>query len=143
MSNLLFAYGTLLPGRAPGEIAAVVNRLRPVERGFVRGTLYDLGDYPGAVLDPTSPRMIVGTVLQLPDDAGFLHQLDAYEGFDPNAPEESLFLRVRHPVTVASGRTLQCWVYVYNRAPLRARIVAGGTFQSDQFESKTAARTPE
>jgi gamma-glutamylcyclotransferase (GGCT)/AIG2-like uncharacterized protein YtfP len=125
MSNLLFAYGTLLPGRAPDEIAGAVDKLQPIEQGFVRGTLYDLGGYPGAILDPSSQQAIAGTVLQLPEDADLLRQLDDYEGFDPSAPAESLFLRVLHPVSVASGRTLPCWVYVYNRTQEPPSNVAG------------------
>jgi gamma-glutamylcyclotransferase (GGCT)/AIG2-like uncharacterized protein YtfP len=136
MSNLLFAYGTLLPGRAPGEIAEAVERLRPLEQGFVRGTLYDLGEYPGAILDSASERTIAGTVLQLPEDADVLRQLDNYEGFDPGAPEESLFLRVLHGVTVASGRTLPCWVYVYNRTPEPHRIVANAKHPPGQLEAE-------
>lgn len=121
MTDHLFAYGTLQPGRAPAEIAAAVERLRPVGEGFVRGALYDLGDYPGAVLDPSSHQKIAGTVFQLPEDANILRQFDQYEGFTPGAQETSLFLRTRCPVALASGRTLECWIYVYNGTPEQSR----------------------
>jgi gamma-glutamylcyclotransferase (GGCT)/AIG2-like uncharacterized protein YtfP len=65
MSDFLFTYGTLQPGDAPDEIASTLARLRPVGKGFVHGVLYDLGDYPGAVLDPSSKRRISGTVFRL------------------------------------------------------------------------------
>jgi len=55
MSDYLFTYGTLKHGHAPDEIASAVTKLRPVGKGFVPGVLYDLGDYPGAVLlNPSS-----------------------------------------------------------------------------------------
>lgn len=117
MSEYLFTYGTLHPGRAPREIAAAVEQLQPLERGFVRGALYDLDEYPGAVLDPSSQQKIPGTVFRLPNDPEILRQLDEYEGFDPNAPQSSLFLRVPHSVTLDSGRTLECWIYVWNETP--------------------------
>ena len=60
----------------------------------MRGVLYDLGDYPGARLDASSEQRIIGWVYRLPEDAGVLQELDRYEGFNPEAPEKSLFLRV-------------------------------------------------
>ena len=127
MTAYLFTYGTLQPGRAPAEIAPAVAKLRPVAEGFVRGLLYDLGDYPGAVLDPSSPQCISGTVFQLPADPAILRQLDGYEGFDPDAPDVSLFLRVQCSVALTAGGVLNCWIYVYNGKPEPARIVASET----------------
>ena len=103
MPAYLFAYGTLQPGRAPAEIAAAVAKLLLVAEGYVRGQLYDLGDYPGAILDSSSPQQISGTIFELPEDPDILSQLDAYEGFDPDAPEQSLFLRVQCTVALSTG----------------------------------------
>ena len=50
MKDYLFAYGTLAEEHAPQEIAGTVTQLRYVGQGFVFGRLYDLGEYPGAVL---------------------------------------------------------------------------------------------
>jgi len=126
MTAYLFTYGTLQPSRAPAEIAPAVAKLLPVADGFVRGHLYDFGDYPGAILDPSSPQQISGTVFQLPDAPASLLQLDAYEGFIPDAPEQSLFLRVPCSVALATGGALTCWIYVYNGQPEPARIVTSG-----------------
>lgn len=126
MSEYLFSYGTLRPGRAPAEIAAAVGRLRVIGSGRVRGVLYDFGDYPGAVLDEGAPGEIEGTVYELPEDADILRQLDAYEEFDPDAPESSLFARELHLVRLESGGTQMCWVYVYNRDPAGAAVMRHG-----------------
>lgn len=126
MSEYLFTYGTLRPGRAPAEINAVVAKLRVVGTGRIRGVLYDFGDYPGAVLLATTTAEIEGTIFELPDDAEILRQLDAYEEFDPGAPEASLFVRELHEVRLDSGGTLMGWIYVYNRDPAGAPIAAGG-----------------
>ena len=128
MSDYLFTYGTLHPGHAPEEIAPAVAKLRPVGKGFVHGVLYDLGDYPGAVLDPSSKQRISGTVFRLSEDADVLRQLDEYEGFDPGAPHKSLFIRTLHPVSLSTGRTLQCWIYVYNQKPEPAQILSSGSY---------------
>jgi gamma-glutamylcyclotransferase (GGCT)/AIG2-like uncharacterized protein YtfP len=123
MTEYLFSYGTLQPGRAPAEIAAAVARLRPVGAGRIRALLYDFGRYPGAILDAEEPAETEGVVFELPDDADLLRQLDAYEEFTPGAPESSLFVRELHAVRLDSGGTLMCWIYLYNRNPAGAREV--------------------
>ena len=50
-----------------------------------------------------------------------LRELDAYEGFDPEEPEASEFVRVREPVEMSDGGAVECWMYRYNRAPSRDR----------------------
>jgi gamma-glutamylcyclotransferase (GGCT)/AIG2-like uncharacterized protein YtfP len=128
MSDYLFVYGTLQAGFAPPEIAHVVEALKPVAKATVPGILYDLGEYPGAILDPSSKQTVSGMVLQLPDDARVLALIDKYEGFNPNSPEASQFVRVLENVALESGRQLECWTYVYNRDPESAPILQDGRF---------------
>jgi gamma-glutamylcyclotransferase (GGCT)/AIG2-like uncharacterized protein YtfP len=113
-SELLFVYGTLRPGRAPAEIAAIVNLIMPVGEATVRARLHDLGAYPGIVLDANADN-VPGVLLALPADPDILAQLDAYEGFIPAHPEISLFRRVKTTATRTNGEPAECWVYIYNR----------------------------
>jgi gamma-glutamylcyclotransferase (GGCT)/AIG2-like uncharacterized protein YtfP len=115
MTDYLFAYGTLQPGLAPSQIAGAAAKLRPVGLGFVYGELYELDGYPGAVPDVHSKSKITGTILELPGDENVLRQLDEYEGYDPEAPESSEFVRVRQTVELVGGGTLECWIYRYNQ----------------------------
>ena len=124
----LFAYGTLHPVHAPQEIADLVRRFEIVGKGTVPGTLYDLGSYPGAVLDPISSRLITGTVFRLPAGDDVLFRLDAYEEFVPEAPWRSLFIRRVHPVTCDDGRILPCWIYEYNGSTQGAAIIESGAY---------------
>jgi gamma-glutamylcyclotransferase (GGCT)/AIG2-like uncharacterized protein YtfP len=135
MSDYLFAYGTLQPGLAPGEAAPLVAKLVPVGAGFIYGRLYDLGRYPGAVLDPASGRKVFGTVLELPGEASFLRELDDYEAFDPDAPGESLFLRISQLVELESGGALSCWIYVYTGTLNHARVLESGRFMKKRARS--------
>ena len=139
MSSYLFAYGTLQPGHAPKEIAGAVAELQLLGKGSVRGSLYDLGQYPGAVIDSSSAKRILGTVFRLPGDEKVLRELDNYEGFDPDAPDRSLFVRRLHPVRLASGRTLRCWEYEYNRKTEGAKPLTGGRYQK-ALRAKSARR---
>lgn len=114
----LFSYGTLQPKLAPPEIAPTVRQFRRVGKGSVRGRLYDLGEYPGAVLS-RGGSAVRGLVFELPDDPEILARLDEYEGFDRAHPQGSLFIRRKCFVTLEDGRRLSCWIYTYNR-PLGA-----------------------
>jgi gamma-glutamylcyclotransferase (GGCT)/AIG2-like uncharacterized protein YtfP len=128
MADYLFAYGTLQPGLAPTKIARVAAKLRPVGEGFVRGMLYDLGGYPGAVADTNAKGLIVGTVMELPEDEGLLARLDKYEGFDPRAPETSEYIRERQVVELTIGGTVECWFYRYNRKARDSDRVESGAW---------------
>src|SRR5258708_20900133 len=107
MKRYLFSYGTLLPQRAPAEIAPVVRHMRRIGPGKVRGRIYDLGDYPGAVLSKSGP-IILGEVFELPDKPDILGKLDEYEGFDAANPQGSLFVRKRWLVTLDRGKKKWC-----------------------------------
>ena len=128
MTQYLFAYGTLQPGLAPTEIARVAAKLQPVGEGFVRGVLYDLGGYPGAVADPDADGRIAGTVMELPEDESVLERLDAYEGYDPQAPEMSEYIREKQTVELKAGGTVGCWFYRYNREPRDSQRVKSGAW---------------
>ena len=129
MNDYLFAYGTLQPGLAPSKIAPLAARLRAVGAGFVRGTLYDLGAYAGAVPDPNAEGRIAGTVMELPENESYLRQLDFYEGFDPEAPETSEYLRERQTVELSQGGTLECWIYRYNGKTDGKRVIESGDWR--------------
>lgn len=121
MTEYLFAYGTLLPGLAPEEIASEVDKLQPVGEGFVDGKLYDLGSYPGAVIDSASAWIVYGTVYELPEDANLLRKLDAYEG-----PE---YARIEQLVTLVAGGVCTCWVYDYQGKPSEERFIESGRWE--------------
>lgn len=92
----LFTYGTLRPGSAPArELLAGCDR---VSTATVRGTLYDLGEYPALLL--TGEDEVEGEIWRCP--TGVLPRLDAYEGV-----RTGLFRRAG---VRASG--IGCWVYV-------------------------------
>ena len=115
MSDHLFVYGTLLPDRAPYEIADIVKDFKRLGRGTIQGKLYNLGAYPGVVLDTRSKERIEGDIFVLPPSPEALACLDEYEEYRPNDPERSLFTRQRVQVTFQNGSRLLCWIYVYNK----------------------------
>jgi gamma-glutamylcyclotransferase (GGCT)/AIG2-like uncharacterized protein YtfP len=128
MSQYLFVYGTLQPGCAPPQMAGIVAKMREVGKGFIRGLLYDLGGYPGAVPNESAPGKIYGTVMELPDRSEILQELDKYEGFDPKSPETSEYVRELREVELMAGGALECWFYRYNWAANESRVIASGVW---------------
>src|SRR5262245_36935824 len=112
MNDYIFFYGTLLPGLEPPRLTETLKVLSPQGEARVRGRLYDLGNYPGAILDSLCEREIVGHVFSLPESV--IPTLDVYEDFDPDHPERSLFVRTRTSARLLSGSIVECWIYVFN-----------------------------
>lgn len=129
MREYLFLYGTLIPSQASDEMAATVQRLQRIGSAYAQGYLYDLGEYPGAILDPSSDTKITGEVFEITNKQDVLASLDSYEEFNPADLEGSLFVRTESPVTLSDGRRLNCWMYVYNRNPGAAPLVVGGDYE--------------
>jgi gamma-glutamylcyclotransferase (GGCT)/AIG2-like uncharacterized protein YtfP len=117
----LFAYGTLQPPFAPAAVLRRLRDARAIGAATVRGTLYDLGRYPGLVRDATGRRRVRGTVIELPRPPRaevLLRWLDRYEG--------AAFRRERCIARIGQRR-LACWAYVLRHPPgPRARLIGGG-----------------
>jgi len=128
MKDYLFAYGTLAEDRVPLEIASAVKRLKYVGDGFIFGRLYDLGDYPGAVLDAGARRKIFGKIYELPSDSKLLNRLDTYEEFDPERPSQSLFVRKQTSINRPNKKTVKGWVYEYNKGVRRRPLIEHGRY---------------
>lgn len=108
-SELIFVYGSLCSaGSAYARIAGLATF---VDTGSVAGRLFDLGSYPGAVLEPEGTGRISGEVHALRNPAPALAALDAYEGLGP----EGEYVRTRCSVATEGGRVLKSWIYLYAR----------------------------
>src|SRR5262245_52335256 len=140
MSQHLFVYGTLLQSEAPKAIASIVKRFRSLGSAHVRGRLYDFGEFPGAVLDPSSRTIIHGELVVLPADGRVLQELDRYEEFDSSDPKRSLFVRKKARVQMANGSSREGWIYVYNKPPRKAKLVRGGDYVRSRSISDSSVR---
>jgi gamma-glutamylcyclotransferase (GGCT)/AIG2-like uncharacterized protein YtfP len=132
MREYLFLYGTLMPGKCDNVITPIVKRLHRVGTAYVPGRLYDFGEYPGAVVDPSSDTSVRGELVELPQNRAVLDELDRYEEFDPLNPSGSLFVRKKTEVRLADGRKRESWIYVYNRHPGDAPLVQGGDYSKSK-----------
>lgn len=128
MPDYVFFYGTLMtPFKRPGR-QRVESKLVFAGRGRIRAALFDLGIYPAAIPAEDEQSTVAGEVYELLDPPIVLAALDELEGFRPNEPARSLYLRVRTDVRLDAGDTRPAWAYFYN-APLgRAERIPSGDY---------------
>jgi len=133
MSNqYLFIYGTLL--QSGNEFALYLQKNSTVHsKGKFKGRLYDIGEYPGAVLDK-SGSYVYGNIVLL-NDPVVLNNLDIYEGYGSKQPKPNLFIR-----KLISAETdnvpLKCWVYLYNLPLMGLHLITSGDYLSHQKGKK-------
>lgn len=126
MADLVFFYGTLMAGFDRRRRAGIDQNLTYVGRGSIPGALFDLGIYPAAV--PAPEGRVWGEVYEAGEPEAVLAALDEIEGFRPDNPDGSLYLRQQAEVTLPDGTRAQAWVYFYN-APLgRASRIPSGDY---------------
>lgn len=97
--HLVFVYGTLRSGSA-GAMPVRFPNAKFIAAAKVSGRLYDLGAYPGLLLDE-STSLVSGEVYEVDDS--ILSELDDFEG-------SSNYSRKQVEITLGSDRK-SCWVY--------------------------------
>src|SRR5262245_26645101 len=95
--------------------AGIDHQLTYLGRGSIQAALFDLGIYPAAV--PAPEGRVWGELYAVADARSVLTALDEIEGYRPDDPDRSLYVRSQTPVRLTDDRTEQAWVYFYN-APL-------------------------
>jgi gamma-glutamylcyclotransferase (GGCT)/AIG2-like uncharacterized protein YtfP len=128
VTDFVFFYGTLMAGFDRRRRAGIDSKLTYIGRGSIKAALFDLGLYPAAI--PAPDGHVWGEVYAVADTDAVLKALDDIEGFTPEHPDQSLYLRKQTEVTLPDGSTASAWVYFYN-APLgqAARISSGDYFE--------------
>jgi len=120
---LLFVYGLLRRGQSGHDDLGLEGRVHYLGSDRVQGQIYHLGDYPGMVTG--SHGIVHGDLLAI-EDVALLHDMDAYELFDPDQPDSSEYRRIEVDL-LDSGK--RAWAYEYNRPVAGLPIVAGGDWQ--------------
>ncbi|KAA3626325.1 MAG: gamma-glutamylcyclotransferase [Proteobacteria bacterium] len=118
-STLLFVYGTLLTGTGDAALDRLLKRcLVPLNDAVVRGRLYRLGGYPGAVPDPECQTRVPGVIVHVRHARFCWPRLDRYEDCG------RLYTRERITAfALPGGVPVSCWIYRYRgRTRFRQRI---------------------
>jgi gamma-glutamylcyclotransferase (GGCT)/AIG2-like uncharacterized protein YtfP len=100
--HLVFVYGTLRRGSA-GAMSLRFPNSKFIADAKVSGSLFDLGAYPGLLLDESNSS-VIGEVYEVDDE--ILNRLDEFEA-------ASNYWRKQVEVSLGTHRSL-CWVYEPN-----------------------------
>ncbi len=99
-----------------------------VDEAFVYGQMFDLGDYPGIVMDHNRSAQVYGDCFKLLDPTAALATFDDYEECGPAHPTPWLYLRETQTCYLKAGNSLKAWVYVYNRDLTDKPLIEGGDY---------------
>src|SRR6478609_9682786 len=119
----IFVYGSLRSGFHHPAYEYISRYFSLVGNAKVKGSLYDMGEYPAAVSSNGS-NFIVGELyaIKQADEFGWaIAQLDDYEGIHVEQGEIALYKREQTTVYINDTETL-AWIYWFNGN------VSGGTY---------------
>lgn len=103
----LFVYGTLLKHFDIDVLKPLQGCLQFVNKGHVKGTLFDLGEYPAYV--ESTLGTVKGEIYSVENAQKVFEVLDEYEG------EE--YSRKQQWVQLEKEEQIRCWLYVYKLTP--------------------------
>jgi gamma-glutamylcyclotransferase (GGCT)/AIG2-like uncharacterized protein YtfP len=110
----LFVYGSLRSGFHHPAYQYISKHFSLLGIAKVRGKLFDLGEYPGAI-KCAEDLFITGELYELKKAGEFewaFEQLDDYEGLNPEVGESELFKRELTEVIVGD-QYVTGWIYWY------------------------------
>jgi gamma-glutamylcyclotransferase (GGCT)/AIG2-like uncharacterized protein YtfP len=124
-THLVFVYGSLRRGSA-GAMSIRFRNSRFIAEAKVSGSLYDLGAYPGLLLnEPNS--MVIGEVYEVDDET--LGKLDDMEAL-------SHYWRKQVKISLGT-QTKKCWVYAPNPEAFSRRTLITSGDWIDYAKTKT------
>ncbi|SEN52076.1 Uncharacterized conserved protein YtfP, gamma-glutamylcyclotransferase (GGCT)/AIG2-like family [Mucilaginibacter gossypiicola] len=133
-NQFLFVYGTLLqPGNQFADYLS--KHCKFISEGKIKGRLYDIGDYPGAVIDDREERYIYGRIFMMDDPETILKIVDDYEGIGDvyHHPQEY----TREQVNILTiDNNINCWMYLYNLSVSNCRQIISGDYM--QYSNNAA-----
>ncbi len=124
---LLFVYGTLMSGCERGDFLNRGHKVRFLGAGITQGKLYDLGNFAG-LIESDHGMPVRGEIYEIIDEETFFATLDIIEGYWPQQPERSLYVRKQVAVQTENG-LLHAWAYVYNQPVNGFSIIASGDYR--------------
>ncbi len=111
----LFVYGTLQKAfRHP--LHRLLSRYADYKgEGSLCGRLYEIDNYPGAILTRSCKEQVYGELYRLKYPSIILPLLDRYEECDARFPKPHEYRRIITDLYTDPGKHLRAWVYLYNR----------------------------
>ncbi|HBA66105.1 MAG TPA: gamma-glutamylcyclotransferase, partial [Methylococcaceae bacterium] len=120
-TNYLFVYGTLRRHHGHPMSHWLSQCADWIGAGFFQGKLFNLGEYPGVIKSDNAGDRVLGDIYRIGRPKMILATLDRYEQCSIRDPRPHEYRRSIEPVMLDKGKTLNAWVYLYNR-PIKDHI---------------------
>ncbi|MCX4191471.1 gamma-glutamylcyclotransferase family protein [Methylophaga sp. OBS1] len=132
-NKYLFVYGTLMHNSEHPMHQVLQAHSEFVCHGRIRAQLYQIHDYPGAVLSNMADDEVHGEVYRLATPS-VLAQLDDFEECSAAFPEPREYRRQTVEVTVSGGKSISAWAYIYNHPVDPNKRIVNGRFQLKSWQ---------
>ena len=127
-TRYLFVYGTLRRACKTHALLLRGGKVAYHGHGCIRGRMYEVDGYPGAVETGTPGDIILGEAYRLHAGPRVLKAIDRYEECGPGFPQPQEFVRKILPVQLDRGGCIHAWVYLYNRDISGLRRIPSGDY---------------
>ena len=124
----VFVYGTLKRNIANPVGSMMRAHANYVAEAIIAGRIYDLGPYPGLILEDCGTA-VYGELYEIERPNALLSLLDAYEGCSDQDAHPHEFSRVMATVRDNEGVDYRAWVYVYQGAIDPQWVLTSGYYQ--------------
>jgi gamma-glutamylcyclotransferase (GGCT)/AIG2-like uncharacterized protein YtfP len=130
ISNI-FVYGTLREGRLEHVLPEIKRFVTYSEKGYVKGRLFDVGDFPGARPARLDNKKVYGQLIEIKPEheSDVFKELDEYEEYNPSNPDSSLFVRKKVNVVTKEGKNINAWIYWYNHKVNNLKEITDGIYR--------------
>ncbi len=125
-TEYLFVYGLLRKGFGTDMSRFLEKNATWLGLGYVHGRLFDLGKYPGLVIDKKSEGRVKGDVY-LVRDPNVLKILDDFEGIGPGYTYPYEYSRVKGQIFLYD-KSVDGWLYEYAHELGAQREIASGDY---------------
>ncbi len=129
-NEYLFVYGSLQRKANHPAHKVLRDHARFICNAEYAGTLFMVKEYPGVIKSSKPGEPVKGELFLLNEPRIIFRRLDHYEGYDPNNPEQSLYVREKCPVQCISEAkdTVQAWIYLFNRPTDQLERISSGDY---------------
>jgi gamma-glutamylcyclotransferase (GGCT)/AIG2-like uncharacterized protein YtfP len=133
-TNFIIFYGSLLSHYSEQEKLNIKNKIELIEKCFIPGELYDLGDWPGLF---KTDGHVVGELHLIKQGCNeeVLSILDQFEEYNPVDHSGEFLREITYPI---SSIYKPAWVYYYKGSIEDKQLIASGDWHK-HYQNKIQA----
>ena len=139
-AEYLFVYGTLMSSIEHPMSKYLSSNATFIGRGYISGTLYDLGEYPGLLDAEDKNSQVFGEIFDICGKVALLRRIDEYEGCGKSQPKPHLYERRSVSVKLTSEQDIMAWTYFYLGNTRTQKCIESGDYAAYVKASSKRAR---